>query len=262
VCAIAGVCDGWAMVVLASSDGRVWTEIADGASADGSRLGVDASPYLRASASSLDVSLGPGLHARLSDRREWPRRAFGPLGVAQSVPWLGQYWAPWLLGARVTGSFGSRALDGASVYAEKNWGAAFARHWWWGQAAFDGCGLAFAGGRIHGVAPTAIAFWDAREVTTLAPPLARTVTAARDGAWRVRASSPRWTVELEGTASNPLRLPVPIPREHRLEIRSNHYLLGDATVRIHRGRRLWFTGHTSPAALEDGATPPKGDSPL
>ena len=52
------------------------------------------------------------------------------------VPWLGQYWAPWLLAADVTGAFGERSLDGAAAYAEKNWGAAFASHWWWGQAEF------------------------------------------------------------------------------------------------------------------------------
>ena len=43
----------------------------------------------------------PGSPCALTDRREWPRRAFGPLGPAQTIPWLGQYWAPWLLGARV-----------------------------------------------------------------------------------------------------------------------------------------------------------------
>jgi len=109
VCAIAGVCDGWAMITLAAEPGgHVWTEIADGAFADPHALGVSAPPFLRADAATLDVDLGPGLHARFEAPREWPRRPFGPLGIAQCVPWLGQYWAPWLLGARVTGSYGSQ----------------------------------------------------------------------------------------------------------------------------------------------------------
>ena len=209
---------------------------------------------LRADAESLEVDLGPGLSVRLSERREWPRRAFGPLGPAQMVPWLGQYWAPWLLGARVEGRFGERSLDGASAYAEKNWGAAFAEHWWWGQAPFeDGAGVAFAGGRVHGVAPTAVAVWTPDGLVTLAPPLARTIARAGGGEWRIRARSARWSVELEGEARDPLLLSVPIPDERRLEVRSRHHLLGRAAVRVTRGRRLWLAGESTQAALEDGS---------
>jgi len=256
VCAIAGVCRDWAMVTLASSTGEVWTEIVSPVRLSDDGLGVDLGGVLRASPDALDVALGPGLSARLSHRREWPRRAFGPLGPAQMVPWLGQYWAPWLLGAEVTGSFGSRALDGASAYAEKNWGAVFATHWWWGQAEF----VAFAGGRVHGVAPTAVAVWTPDEVVTLAPPLARTIARAGGGAWHVRASSARWRVEIEGEAPGaPLALPVPIPgAERRLEVRSRHHLLGRVSVSVRRGRRLWFRGESTLAALEDGAMPRRG----
>jgi len=253
VIAIAGVCRDWAMVTLASGT-DVWTEIVE-ARADPDRFGVIAGP-LRADAESLQVDLGPGLSVHLTDRREWPRRAFGPLGPAQMVPWLGQYWAPWLLGARVQGHFGGRDLAGATAYAEKNWGAAFADHWWWGQAAFgEDAGVAFAGGRVHGVAPTAIVVWTQRELMTLAPPLARTLTRAGGGEWHVRARSPRWRVELSGEAREPLLLPVPIPGERRLEIRSRHHLLGRAELRVWRGRRVWFEGDSQLAALEDGATP-------
>jgi hypothetical protein len=205
----------------------------------------------------LTVDLGPGLHARFDARRDWPRRPWGPLGPAHSLPWLGQYWAPHLLGARVSGTFGDRSLNGANVYAEKNWGAAFAEHWWWGQAAFeDGAGVAFAGGRVHGVAPTAVAAWTPGGVVTLAPPFARTVARAGGGEWRIRASSPRWKVEIEGESRGaPLTLPVPLPAERRLEVRSNHHLLGRLNVRVHRGRRLWLTAESLAAGLEDGATP-------
>ena len=125
------------------------------------------------------------------------------------------------------GHFGERSLDGASAYAEKNWGAAFADHWWWGQATLaEDAGVAFAGGRVHGVAPTAVAVWTPGGLVTLAPPFARTLTRAGGGEWHVRARSPRWDVELHGEATDPLLLPVPIPGEKRLEVRSRHHLLG------------------------------------
>ena len=237
------------MITLASSTGEVWTEISETARISRDELRVE-TDFLVADASSLRVSLGPGLEATFDDRREWPR-AFSPLGPAQMVPFLGQYWAPWLLSARVSGSFGARSLDGVSVYAEKNWGAVFADHWWWGQAEF----VAFAGGRVHGVAPTAIAVWTPDEVVSLAPPLARTVARAGGGEWAVRASNWRWRVEFSGEASAPLALPVPIPGERRLEVRSRHHLLGRIDVVVRRGRRVWFRGESSMAALEDGATP-------
>jgi hypothetical protein len=218
---------------------------------------------LRADADSLSVDLGPGarLEARFASPRGWPRRAWGPLGPAQAVPWLGQYWAPHLLGARVSGSFGAVSLDGASVYAEKNWGAAFAEHWWWGQASFGAdAGVAFAGGRLRRagvvVAPTAVAAWTPDGLVTLAPPFARTVARAGGGEWSLRARSARWSVELEGEAREaPLRLPVPIPAERRLELRSNHHLRGRVLVTVRRGSRVWLREQSRVAGLEDGATP-------
>jgi hypothetical protein len=236
------------MVILSTSDGEVWTEIADAPRLSADGLGVEAGP-LRADGESLQVNLGPGLDVRFEQRREWPRR-FSPLGPAQMVPFLGQYWAPWLLGARARGTLGTRAID-AHGYAEKNWGAVFAAHWWWGQAEF----VAFAGGRVHGVAPTAVAVWTDDEVVTLAPPFARTVARAGGGEWSVRASNWRWSVEITGEARDPLLLPVPIPRERRLEVRSRHHLLGTVSVTVKRGRRVWFRGESDVAALEDGATP-------
>jgi hypothetical protein len=262
VAVIAGVCRDargtWAMVTLAAEPGGVeHTAIADSAWIDPDGLGVNAPPYLRVDAGSLRVDLGPGLQARFDARRDWPRRPWGPLGPAHSLPWLGQYWAPHLLGAQVTGAYGDRSLDGAGVYAEKNWGAAFASHWWWGQAGFEGgAGVAFAGGRVHGVAPTAVAAWTPSEVVTLAPPFARTVAHAGGGEWRIRASSARWKVEIEGETRGPaLKLAVPLPAERRLELRSNHHLRGLLSVRVHRGRRLWLDEETLEAGLEDGATP-------
>jgi hypothetical protein len=90
----------------------------------------------------------------------------------------------------------------------------------------------------------------------LAPPFARTVAGAGAGAWHVHAASPRWTVELEGEAvSEPLRLPVPIPAERRLELRSEHHLRGRLQVVVRRGRRVWLRGESVLAGLEEGRPP-------
>ncbi|HWK29452.1 MAG TPA: tocopherol cyclase family protein [Solirubrobacter sp.] len=234
------------MTLASEPDGFERTVIADRARIDPHRLGVDAGP-LRADEHGLTVDLGPGLDARFEARRDWPR-PLGPLGAAQLVPWLGQYWAPHLLGARVSGRYGERSLDGADVYAEKNWGAAFARHWWWGQ----GPGVAFAGGRIHGLAPTAVVVWTDEDVLALAPPLACTVARAGGGEWRIRARSPRYRVELEGEARGGHRLYVPVPAERRLEPRSNHFLTGTVRYTVWRGRRVWVR-REGLAGLEDGA---------
>ncbi len=245
------------MITLAAEpEHREWTAIVP-ASADPDRLGVQAR-QLRADAHGLEVALGPGLSARLGAPRDWPRRLWGPLGPASAVPWLGQYWAPHLLGATVTGSFGERSLDGALVYAEKNWGAAFARHWWWGQASFGpDAGVAFAGGRVHGIAPTAVAAWTPPGVVRLAPPFARTVARARDGSWAVRARAGRGDREIAGGArAEPVVLAVAIPDERRLEVRSRHHLRGRLRVVVRRGRRVWLREESVVAGLEDGAVPP------
>jgi len=268
VAAIAGVCRDargeWAMVTLCAQPGGFErTGVAQVARADTRRLAVvaggDDAPLLRASADGLDLRLpGASLHARFCARRDWPRRAFGALGPAQVVPGLGQYWTPHLLSATVRGhaALGDRtlSLDGASVYAEKNWGTAFAAHWWWGQASFgDGAGVAFAGGRLHGAAPTSVVAWTPETLVALAPPLARTVARAGGGEWHVRARSPRYAVEVRGEAAGPpLRLPVPIPAERRLELRSQHHLAGRLEVTVRRGRRTALRAASELAGLEDG----------
>jgi Tocopherol cyclase len=248
VAVIAGVCRDWTMLTLAAQPGGfARTEVVTG---DPLSAGLDGV--------SVRLADDAWLSADLSARRDWPRRAWGALGPAHLVPGLGQYWSPHLLGARVSGGahIGSRelSLDGALVYAEKNWGAAFARHWWWGQAWLSpDAGVAFAGGRLPFGAPTAVVVWSPGGLVRLAPPFARTVAGAGGGAWHVRASSPRWTVELSGEAvEEPLRLPVPIPAERRLEQRSEHHLRGRIDVVVRRGPRVWLRGESSLAGLEEG----------
>ena len=253
---LCGVCRDaagpWAIVALAASDGVVRSRIEPLASVSSTELAVRAGTALSASPQLLRVDLGEGarLELRFEDRVEWPLRVFGGIGPAQIVPGLPQYWHPHLLGARVVGS----GWDGATAYAEKNWGPRFTEHWWWGQAqgfpGADAC-VAFAGGRVLGGAPTAVVVRVEERVLRLAPPFAQMATAVGESGWRVRARSPRWSVVLEGeVVGAPAVLPVPIPAERRVEPRSQQYLTGLLRVEVRRRRRLFFAGESPLAGLE------------
>jgi len=250
------------MVTLAAEPGGfARTQVFQEAWADPRRLAVRAGP-LRADAGGVDVALGDAhVHARFTAPRPWPRRAWGALGPGHLVPGLPQYWTPHLLGAQVTGEALGRRLDGCRVYAEKNWGAAFAPHWWWGQAHFgDDAGVAFAGGRQRIGAPTAIVVWAGDRLFRLAPPFARTLTRSGGGEWRVRARTPLTRIELAGEATAPpLRLAVPIPAERRLEVRAAHHLLATVRVTVRHGSAVAFRGESALAALEDGRRPGAGE---
>jgi hypothetical protein len=197
---------------------------------------------------------------------------FGGIGPAQAIPGLSQYWHPYLLGARVRGGgvAGPRplALDGATAYAEKNWGAGgHPPEWWWGQAhGFaerpDAC-VAFAGGRAR-LGPLAlpratsivVALGD-EVVRVVAPPVPLRVAVGADG-WRLRARGARFRVDVEGHAggTEPHLLPVPVPAERRRrEGLSAMHLAGTLHVRLRRGRRLVFAGTSRLAGLERGLGP-------
>jgi hypothetical protein len=255
----------WAVVALAGHpDGVVRSALVPVARADPHGLGVEADGVLRGSADALHVDLGPGarLDVVLRERRPWPQRAFGGIGPAQIVPGLPQYWHPHLLGARVEGSvqLGERtiSLSDATAYAEKNWGAAFTEHWWWGQGqAFPGADacVAFAGGRIAlgplGGAPTSVILRVEDRLLRLAPPLARMAAAVGETGWRVRARSARYSLELEGEAAGaPAVLPVPVPGRREVEDRSRQFLAGRLRVTLRRGRRVVFAGESVLAGLE------------
>jgi hypothetical protein len=255
--ALCGVCRDavgpWGIVALAAEPGGlVRSRIEPLAEVSFGGLGVRAGSSLLGSATGLRVDLGPDarLELRFEERVEWPRRSFGGTGPAQVVPGLPQYWHPHLLGARVVGS----GWDGATVYAEKNWGPRFTEHWWWGQAqgfpGADAC-VAFAGGRVLGGAPTAVVVRVEDRVLRLAPPLAAMRTAIGAAGWRVRARSPRWEVEIEGQATGaPAVLPVPIPDERGVEPRSQQYLTGRLRATVRRGGRVWWSGESALAGLE------------
>lgn len=286
VVALCGVCrapDGpWALVALAGHPGGfVRWAVAPRAWADPAGLGVAAwagpDPVgrdavagdrserlvLRGSAERLEVDLGPD--ARLSvtlDRRVgWPRRRFGALGPAQVVPGLPQYWHPHLLGARVAGmaQLGGEAVElaGFAAYAEKNWGGAFPGEWWWGQAGLGPDAVAaFAGGRLRGpLVASAIVVRVGGEVVALSPPGALVTAQVRRGEWRLRARSARWRVTLEGEGATPHVLPVPVPAERRVIMRSQQHLAGHMRVVVRRGRHTVLRAESTLAGLEHG-TPP------
>jgi tocopherol cyclase len=166
-------------------------------------------------------------------------------------------------------------LDGATAYAEKNWGPRFAGHWWWGHAgAFPGgdVTVAFAGGRLalagRVVPPTAVVVRLGKQVLRLAPPLARVRVRATDRTWILRAQSPRHSVVIEGDAgaTAPHVLPVPDVASGRVDMRSSQYLAGRLRLRVSRGSRTVFEGESPLAGLERGvpaslSDPPRGEQP-
>ena len=176
----------WAMASLAAHPGGAVRSATLPAAWGAPRgLALRAGDAFAADERSLRVDLGPDarLEVSFAEPLAWPRRAFGALGPAHVVPGLSQYWHPWLLRARVSGSarVGDETIDleGAVAYAEKNWGAGgMPPAWWWGHAhGFDRpdvC-VAFAGGRA-GLGPlrttaTALVVAVGDEVRTVVRPL-------------------------------------------------------------------------------------------
>jgi hypothetical protein len=231
--------------------------------------GEDGRTVLEADAERLRVELpGARLDVRLSEAVPWPRRALGGIGPAQLVPGLSQYWHPHLLGGRVAGSatFDGHAvgLDGATAYAEKNWGrGGFPPAWWWGQAqgfAREDVCVAFAGGRagLGPVRPTATALVVRVGETVLRAvrPLQPVRVEVGEHGWRLRARTGRHVVALEGHANGtaPHLLPVPLVEERRnLEGAARQHLAGEAHLTVHRGSRTVFEGTSALAGLEQGA---------
>src|SRR3954469_9632959 len=183
VIAICGACrapDGpWALVAVGAHPGgfQRW-EVVPHCELSRGGLGIRAGGALYADERCVRVRIaGAALDATIEPVTPWPRRSLGALGVAHRVSGLGQYWHPHLLLGRTTGSaiLGGAVvpLDGATAYAEKNWGSAFAGHWWWGQAhgfADGATCVAFAGGRLAVGAPTALVVALEDRVLRLAPP--------------------------------------------------------------------------------------------
>lgn len=272
---LCGICRGggesWATVALAAHpDGFLRHATLAPAAGDPGGFGARAGDVFRGSLGELRVRMGEDawIDARLQPRVVWPTRALGALGLGHLVPGLAQYWHPVLLAAEVEGEacVGGRRLrlDGARVYAEKNWGPGFAGRWWWGQAnAFPDAdvGVAFAGGRLpmFGVspAPTAVVLRLGERVLRFVPPLARVRVVVGSRGWRVRVRAPRHRLELEGEAGGaaPHRLPVPDVDKRRVDLRSEQVLAGRLRLRVHSGGRTLVDAASPLAGLELGNPP-------
>jgi hypothetical protein len=256
----------WAMASLAAHPGgAVRSATLQDVWAAPRGLAVRCGDAFAADERSLRVDLGADarLEATFAEPLQWPRRAFGALGPAHVVPGLSQYWHPWLLRARVTGSARVGAdtvdLDGAGAYAEKNWGAGgMPPAWWWGQAhGFDRpdvC-VAFAGGRagLGRIRATATALVvavgdDVRSVVRPPRPLR---VAVDERGWRLAGAGIEVEAHADGVA--PHLLPVPVPRERRrLDDWAPQHLTGTLRLSVRRRGRTLYEGTSELAGLERG----------
>jgi hypothetical protein len=278
---LCGVCQGsgasWATVALAAHPGGFLRHgTVEPAAGDFERFGARAGVVFSGSLYELHVRMGGDawVEARFRRQLPWPRRALGGLGLGQLVPGLAQYWHPVVLAAEVEGEacIGGRRLplEGARLYAEKNWGPGFAGRWWWGQAgAFPDpdVGVAFAGGRLPmlgvSTAPTAVVVRLAERVLRLVPPVARAEARVSAHSWHVQVRSPRYRLELEGEAGEEgaHRLPVPDVRERRVEMRSQQVLAGRLRLRVQRGLHTIIDEESGLAGLELGEPSRERGSP-
>jgi hypothetical protein len=259
---LCGVCPGWALAGVATHPGRSWrSAILDGPHADGT--GVRIGPAFAGQAERLRVDLGDGarVHADLRDVIRWPRPWHGT-GPAGWLPGLRQYWRPLVLRARAEGTVAGWDLDGATAYAERNWGAGFPPVWWWGEAHdFDGdpVTVAFAGGPAIGpLRATAVVVHVGGRLVRLGEPLLAGVRARiAPGQWVLRGRSPGHRIELEAEADPAAAhvLDVPVPAERRTVPWSHQHLAGRLAVRVTRRGRLVYAGESTLAGLEQGRAP-------
>lgn len=260
----------WGLVAMAAHPGGLVRSAASSlAHGDQHGPGLRVGGLLNAEPSRLRVDLGPGarVDATFLDRSGWPRRALGAMGPAQLIPGLSQYWHPHMLRAAVRGTaeLGEATwhLDGATAYAEKNWGpGGMPASWWWGQAhGFDreDVTVAFAGGpatwgalRLTGTA-LVVALGDG--IVRLVRPLVPMAVAVDASGWRLRARTPRHHVEVEATAdrATPHLLPVPVVGERRhVDGVSPQYLAGRLHLHVSRRGRILYEGESALAGLERG----------
>lgn len=258
----------WATVAVAAEPGGLVRSAAlpDAAAAD-DRLEVTAGDgAFHATADRVHVDLGPDARADLVLRRpvEWPR-VLGGGGAFSVVPLLGQYWHPHLLGGGATGiaTVGDRrwGFDDAEVYGEKNWGAGFPAHWWWGQAhGFDRpdvC-VAFSGGVLTAgplsVTVGGVVVRVGADVVRLTPPLSRVRSSADGRRWEVAARGFGHRVRVVATGTGePHVLPVPLPAERRNVDTDFEFLAGKLSLEV--SGRVVYRGTSDLAGLEIGHRP-------
>ena len=209
-----------------------------------------------------DVRLDMEIH----DPVTWPK-AFGGCGVFSAIPFLNQYWHPYYLGGKASGTvtYGAESwsFDGAKLYAERNWGAGFPLRWWWGQAhdfGEDDVCVAFSGGLLS-LGPIArdvngIVVRVGSKVIRLTPPvLVRSQIG--ENHWQLRGRSLRYEIELEGDGTHlpPHVLPVPLPGERRNIDTDFEHLGARLRCTVRESGRLLFDGTSELAGLEVGSRP-------
>lgn len=263
----------WATVAVATEPGGVVrTVAAPGARAATDRVEVHVDGVLHATDREVRVDIDDvHLEMSLDATFEWPH-ALGGGGVFAAVPFLGQYWHPHVLGGSASGSVrspdGTWELDGANVYAEKNWGAGFPARWWWGQAQGfdrDDVCVAFSGG-ILTAGPVAMTVGGAvirvgAEVVRLTPPFALVKSSVVDGEWSVDARSALHRVRIRGRGqSEPHVLPVPLPAERRNVDTDFEHLAGSLELSVERRGTTLYRGSSPLAGLEVGYRPGDDES--
>ena len=262
---LTGVCPGWALAGVGLHPGRVWrSAILDGPVADA--RGVRIGNAFSGQAERLRVAIpGARVHADLRDAVRWPRPwpGTGPAGL---LPGMRQYWLPHVLRARAEGFVDVEerwSLEGATAYAERNWGNGFPPAWWWGEAhdfrGGDPVTVAFAGGPAIGrLRATAVVVNVGGHLVRLGEPV---LAAVREdlapGRWALRGRSPRHRVEIEaaGDPGAAHVLEVPVPAERRTVPWSHQHLAGRLRVRVTRRGRLVYEGESELAGLEHGRSP-------
>lgn len=262
----------WSTIGLAAwPSGFIRTTATDGSWTDSERLGVRGGQgVFEGSARRLRVDLGPDARVdlRIDDAHPWPHRGFGGSSVFQTIPGLNQYWHPWLLGGRATGTatLGDETweLNGAQVYGEKNWGReGFPDSWWWGQAqgfGNPGACVAFAGGLVTAgpmnveVTALVVRLPDGRVLRLGNPVISPVRTRTSDEEWHLNGRGYGWDVEVTASAprDDAFVLPVPLPSRHRNVPGDLEHLAGELSVTVRRfGRHVW-SDRTTLAALEHG----------
>ncbi len=206
------------------------------------------------------------LDMEFRDRVLWPK-ALGGGGIFSTVPFLNQYWHPYYLGGRASGTVswdgGSWSFENAKLYAERNWGKGFPLRWWWGQAHDFGdadVSVAFSGGLLA-LGPIArdvngLVVRVGTTVIRMTPPL---LVRSQIGAdrWRLRGRSLRYEVELDGDGTHlpPHVLPVPLPAERRNIDTDFEHLGGRLRCTVKESGRVLFDGTSELAGLEVGTRP-------
>jgi tocopherol cyclase len=261
----------WSTAAIALHPGGVVRSAAiDGVSADRTRFSVRAhagTDLVDADRDQLRMVIGDSeVNLKLTQERQWPK-AFGGGGVFSSVPFLNQYWHPYRLGGKATGTVtaGDEAwtFTDATLYCERNWGAGFPLRWWWGQAhdfGGDDVCVAFSGGLLE-LGPvkrdvTGVVVRLGDRVLRITPPAL--VASSCDGQrWHLDARTGRYRVELDGhgVGAGPHVLPVPLPSDRRNIDSDYEYLAGTLRCRVREWGRTIFDGTSELAGLEIGSRP-------